>query len=127
MLKVKTSLQHERNQSRQTSFGKLQFDENGVSQDIESQKANRLVQVSGSLTLAEKGTKKPEKGTKKSEKGTKKSEKDQLRDKLSQKGIGEIRDHLAELGVEQEVFDKDEYKGKDGKVKLIEMLIQKLG
>lgn len=155
MLKVKTSLLHERGSKRQTSFGELQFNDQGISQQIDDTKAKRLAQVSGSLTLvgdenqlvneqidqtdnskdenkqqqspvAQSTEQPPEPDT---EPGTAQSQQttpQQLKDNLSDKPIAEIREMLQELGVEKDVTEKDEYKGREGKPKLIDMLVEKL-
>jgi hypothetical protein len=51
MAKVKTSKTYEHNSYRMSAFGKVEFDENGVSQDLKDEQAQALVEASPTLHL----------------------------------------------------------------------------
>jgi hypothetical protein len=143
---IKSNKIDERGKSRSTPFGQISFDEKGVA-EVEQSVADHLCKISPSLTLvSDQGSSTPETDTPETDTpeadiaSTPKVEnaiqepveeeiKDQLdevRQSLDQKSMSEIRQILKDAGVEDEEFEKEEFKGKEGKPALIEFVIQKL-
>jgi hypothetical protein len=148
---IKSNKIDERGKSRSTPFGQISFDEKGVA-EVEQSVADHLCKISPSLTLvSDQGSSTPETdipetdipeadtpeadiaSTPKVENAIQepveeesKDQLDEVRQSLDQKSMSEIRQILKDAGVEEEEFEKEEFKGKEGKPALIEFVIQKL-
>ena len=152
MSKVKTSKSWECSGERQTSFGTLKFDENGISQEIESEVATALTDASPSLYLvgeedvaaekeaenariaAEKEAEKEAENARiaaekeaenariAAENGSQDDDKIS-KEVLSKMGMGDLREILIEAGIAQEEIDK--FKGKDTKDALVNFVYEK--
>jgi Iap family predicted aminopeptidase len=143
---IKSNKIDERAKSRSTPFGQISFDEKGVA-EVEQSVADHLCKISPSLTLvSDQGSSTPETDTpetdtpetdiastpkvenaiQESVEEESKDQLDEVRQSLDHKSMSEIRQILKDAGIEEEEFEKEEFKGKEGKPALIEFVIQKL-
>lgn len=147
MVQIKTSQISERGGSRATSFGKIEFDENGIG-SVESQEiADKLVSIDPTLSLVkipqssgpippvnnvedDKGTQ-DEGGDDESDKSQQTTSEEseeikELRAQLLEKPMGDLRSILQEAGVDEAEYSGEEYKGKENKGALVDFVISKV-
>ena len=139
---IKSNKIDERAKSRSTPFGQISFDEKGVA-EVEQSVADHLCKISPSLTPETDtpetdtpetdtpeadiaSTPKVENAIQESVEEESKDQLDEVRQSLDHKSMSEIRQILKDAGIEEEEFEKEEFKGKEGKPALIEFVIQKL-
>lgn len=169
MALIKTKLLHERGMQRQTSFGIVTFDQDGVA-EVEQSVAQQLCKVSPSLIMLDQHkqpiNKQPQSpsgdqivtgpietaptptvNSVVNEPSTGDPQQDDLQDdpqiqsvvtqegddeislirqSLEQKTMSEIRQILVEANVDENEYNQEQFKGKDGKPALIEFVIDKL-